>query len=108
MRHLRLMNIMRHMRLMRPMTGCARCGARRDAARSDMMRGRNAGRRGFAQWPMSRVNRSGPFRRPLDRLRARGEAARAVLVAVARKLLVIANAMPRRGTARDPKLAQTA
>jgi hypothetical protein len=35
MRHMGAMNMMRPMRLMRPMT---RCGARRDAARSDMMK----------------------------------------------------------------------
>jgi transposase len=51
------------------------------------------------------ARRSGPLRAFADRLLARGKKAKVVLIAVARKLLTIANAVVRSGLAWDPSLA---
>ena len=50
----------------------------------------------------------GPLRDFAQRLKARGKASKVVLIAVARKLLVIANAVLRDGRAWDPKVAPAA
>jgi transposase len=49
--------------------------------------------------------RAGPLKDFADRLKARGKRAKVVLVAVARRLLVIANAVVRSGKSWDPALA---
>ncbi len=50
----------------------------------------------------------GPLRGFAQRLKERGKPAKMALIAVARKLLVIANAVIRDGRAWDPKLATAA
>ena len=50
----------------------------------------------------------GPLREFAQRLKARGKPSKVALIAVARKLLVIANAVIRDGRAWDPKMAATA
>ncbi|MFO0851602.1 MAG: IS110 family transposase [Gemmataceae bacterium] len=54
---------------------------------------------------LSAARRAGPLKDFADRLRARGKKAKVVLVAVARKLLVIANAVLRTGQPWQPTLA---
>jgi transposase len=54
---------------------------------------------------LSAARRAGPLKEFADRLRARGKRAKVVLVAVARKLLVIANAVLRTGRPWQPELA---
>ncbi len=54
---------------------------------------------------LSAVRRDGPLRAFADRLRSRGKKAKVVLIAVARKLLVIANAVVRAGCPWQPALA---
>lgn len=56
---------------------------------------------------LSAARRAGPLKDFADRLRARGKRAKVVLVAVARKLLTIANAVVRTGRPWDPALAAT-
>src|SRR5512135_706128 len=54
---------------------------------------------------LSAVRRDGPLRAFAERLRSRGKKAKVVLIAVARKLLVIANAVVRSGRPWQPELA---
>jgi transposase len=54
---------------------------------------------------LSAARQAGPLKEFADRLRARGKRAKVVLVAVARRLLVIANAVVRTGRPWDPALA---
>jgi transposase len=56
---------------------------------------------------LSAARRAGPLKDFADRLRARGKRAKVVLIAVARKLLVIANAVVRSGRPWDPARAAT-
>jgi len=56
---------------------------------------------------LSAARHAGPLKDFADRLRARGKRAKVVLVAVARKLLTIANAVVRTGRPWDPTLAAT-
>jgi transposase len=56
---------------------------------------------------LSAARHAGPLKDFADRLRARGKRAKVVLIAVARKLLTIANAVVRTGRAWDPTLAAT-
>ena len=51
---------------------------------------------------LSAARRAGPLKEFADRLRGRGKRAKVVLIAVARKLLTIANAVLRTGKAWDP------
>ena len=50
----------------------------------------------------------GPLRDFAQRLKAKGKASKVTLIAVARKLLVIANAVIRDGRAWNPKMAPAA
>lgn len=54
---------------------------------------------------LSAARRDGPLKAFADRLRSRGKKAKVVLIAVARKLLVIANAVVRSGRPWQPELA---
>ena len=54
---------------------------------------------------LSASRRDGPLKEFADRLKARGKRAKVVLIAVARRLLVIANAVIRTGTPWRPELA---
>jgi transposase len=54
---------------------------------------------------LSAARHAGPLKDFADRLRARGKRAKVVLIAVARKLLVIANAVIRTGVPWQPELA---
>lgn len=56
---------------------------------------------------LSAARHAGPLKDFADRLRARGKRAKVVLIAVARKLLVIANAVVRTGQPWDPTRAAT-
>jgi transposase len=56
---------------------------------------------------LSAARHAGPLKRFADRLRARGKRAKVVLIAVARKLVTIANAVLRALTPWDPTLAAT-
>jgi transposase len=56
---------------------------------------------------LSAARHAGPLKDFADRLRARGKRAKVVLVAVARRLLVIANAILRTGQPWQPELAMT-
>jgi transposase len=56
---------------------------------------------------LSAARPAGPLKDFADRLRARGKRAKVVLIAVARKLLVIANAVGRTGPPWDPTRAAT-
>lgn len=67
--------------------------------------GRTAARCALYQAALSARRYNPALKAFADRLRARGKAAKAVLVAVARKLLVIVNAMLRTMTPWDPKIA---
>ena len=55
---------------------------------------------------MSAARHDGPLKEFADRLRSRGKKAKVVLIAVARKLLVIANAVVRTGRPWQPELAR--
>jgi transposase len=67
--------------------------------------GRAEVRRALYLAALSAARRAGPLRAFADRLRSRGKKAKVVLVAVARKLLVIANAVIRSGRPWQPELA---
>jgi transposase len=67
--------------------------------------GRPGVRRAMYLAALSASRRDGPLKEFADRLRARGKRAKVVLIAVARRLLVIANAVIRTGTAWKPELA---
>jgi transposase len=56
---------------------------------------------------LSAARREGPLKQFADRLRSRGKKAKVVLIAVARKLLTIANAVIRSGVPWKPELATT-
>ena len=56
---------------------------------------------------LSAARRAGPLKEFADRLRGRGKRAKVVLIAVARKLLTIANAVLRTGQPWQPTLAQS-
>jgi transposase len=56
---------------------------------------------------LSAARHAGPLKDFADRLRGRGKRAKVVLIAVARKLLTIANAVVRTGRPWDPTLAAT-
>jgi transposase len=56
---------------------------------------------------LSAARHAGPLKEFADRLRGRGKRAKVVLIAVARKLLTIANAVVRTGRPWDPTLAAT-
>jgi transposase len=56
---------------------------------------------------LSAARHAGPLKDFADRLRGRGKRAKVVLIAVARKLLTIANAVVRTGRPWDPSLAAT-
>jgi transposase len=56
---------------------------------------------------LSAARHAGPLKDFADRLKARGKRAKVVLIAVARKLLTIANAVVRTGRPWDPTLAAT-
>jgi transposase len=56
---------------------------------------------------LSAARHAGPLKDFADRLRGRGKRAKVVLIAVARKLLTIANAVVRSGQRWDPSLAAT-
>ena len=67
--------------------------------------GRAEVRRALFMAALSAARRAGPLKDFADRLRARGKKAKVVLIAVARKLLVIANAVLRTGQPWQPALA---
>ena len=67
--------------------------------------GRAEVRRALYLAALSAARRAGPLKDFADRLRARGKKAKVVLIAVARKLLVIANAVLRTGQPWQPALA---
>jgi transposase len=67
--------------------------------------GRSEVRRALYLAALSAARRPGPLKDFADRLRARGKKAKVVLIAVARKLLVIANAVLRTGRPWQPELA---
>jgi transposase len=67
--------------------------------------GRAAVRRALFMAALSAARAGGPLKDFADRLRARGKAAKVVLVAVARRLLVIANAVLRDRRPWQPELA---
>jgi transposase len=56
---------------------------------------------------LSAARREGPLRQFAERLRSRGKKAKVILIAVARKLLTIANAVIRTGQPWRPELAMT-
>jgi len=67
--------------------------------------GRADVRRALYLAALSAARRDGPLKEFADRLRSRGKKAKVVLIAVARKLLTIANAVVRSGRAWQPELA---
>jgi transposase len=67
--------------------------------------GRAEVRRALYLAALSAARRAGPLKDFADRLRGRGKKAKVVLIAVARKLLVIANAVLRTGQPWQPALA---
>ena len=67
--------------------------------------GRAEVRRALYLAALSAARRAGPLKDFADRLRARGKTAKVVLIAVARKLLQIANAVLRTGQPGQPALA---
>jgi transposase len=67
--------------------------------------GRADVRRALYLAALSAARRDGPLKEFADRLRGRGKKAKVVLIAVARKLLVIANAVIRAGQPWQPELA---
>jgi transposase len=67
--------------------------------------GRAEVRRALYLAALSAARRDGPLKGFADRLRSRGKKAKVVLIAVARKLLTIANAVVRTGRAWQPELA---
>ena len=67
--------------------------------------GRGSVRRALYLAALSAARVAGPLKDFADRLRGRGNAAKVVLVAVARRLLVIANAVVREGRPWEPTLA---
>lgn len=69
--------------------------------------GRSDVRRALYLAALSAARRDGPLKAFADRLRSRGKKAKVVLIAVARKLLTIANAVVRSGRRWDPALAMT-
>jgi transposase len=69
--------------------------------------GRADVRRALYMAALSAARREGPLKLFADRLRSRGKKAKVVLIAVARKLLVIANAVIRSGQPWRPELAMT-
>jgi len=68
--------------------------------------GRGTVRRALYLAALSAARVAGPLRDFAQRLRARGKAAKVVLVAVARRVLVIANAVVRDGRPWEPTLAE--
>ena len=70
--------------------------------------GRREVRRALDMASLAVARVPGPLRDFAQRLKARGKASKVVLIAVARKLLVIANAVIRDGRAWDPKMAPAA
>jgi transposase len=68
--------------------------------------GRPGVRRAMYLAALSASRRDGPLKEFADRLKARGKRAKVVLIAVARRLLVIANAVLRTGAPWDPELAK--
>lgn len=69
--------------------------------------GRADVRRALYMAALSAARREGPLKQFADRLRSRGKKAKVVLIAVARKLLTIANAVIRSGQPWKPELATT-
>jgi transposase len=69
--------------------------------------GRADVRRALYMAALSAARRDGPLKLFADRLRSRGKKAKVVLIAVARKLLTIANAVIRSGEPWRPELAMT-
>jgi len=69
--------------------------------------GRADVRRALYMAALSAARREGPLKLFADRLRSRGKKAKVVLIAVARKLLTIANAVIRSGEPWRPELAMT-
>ena len=69
--------------------------------------GRADVRRALYLAALSAARRDGPLRAFAERLRSRGKKAKVVLIAVARKLLTIANAIIRSGRPWQPELAMT-
>ena len=67
--------------------------------------GRADVRRALYLAALSAARRDGPLKEFADRLRSRGKKAKVVLIAVARKLLTIANAVVRSGRRWQPELA---
>jgi transposase len=67
--------------------------------------GRADVRRGFYLAALSVARRDGPLKAFADRLRSRGKKPKVILIAVARKLLTIANAVIRSGLPWDPAKA---
>ena len=70
--------------------------------------GRREVRRALYMGALAVARVPGPLRDFAQRLKARGKPSKVALIAVARKLLVIANAVIRDGRAWDPKLAAAA
>jgi transposase len=68
--------------------------------------GRAEVRRALYLAALAAARRGGPLKEFADRLRGRGKAAKVVLIAVARKLLTIANAVVRSGRPWQPELAR--
>jgi transposase len=69
--------------------------------------GRSDVRRALYLAALSAARRDGPMKAFAERLRSRGKEAKVVLIAVARKLLTIANAVVRSGRPWDRELAMT-